>query len=192
MARQLRRRLIKVNKETLRLEIRQEILKFTPELRENKSRLISLKLSVLLNEIRSEHSVTRLGGFSPLRDEPLWWHSFSGEEFDWLAVHMHDDKTLSFHRVEISDYREEKLGLKLSEEVLLRPAVPDALLVPGVAFDSNKNRLGRGGGYYDRYLQNFSGPKIGIFYSEQERKAFEVEPHDMKLDYIVTDKKIIY
>lgn len=192
MARQLRRRLTKVNKETLRLEIRQEILKFAPELRENKSRLISLKLSVLLNEIRSEHSVTRLGGFSPLRDEPLWWHSFSGEEFDWLAVHMHDDKTLSFHQVNFSDYREAKLGLKLEENILSKSVVPQALLVPGVAFDCNKNRLGRGGGYYDRYLQSFAGPKIGIFYSEQEREFLEVEPHDMKLDYIITDKKIIF
>lgn len=63
-------------------------------------------------------------------------------------------------------------------------------LVPGVAFDSRCQRLGRGKGFYDRLLQNaeFS---MGIFY-ECQRFEGEIpsEPHDIKLDMIVTEKQI--
>ena len=63
-------------------------------------------------------------------------------------------------------------------------------LVPGVAFDSRCQRLGRGKGFYDRLLLNaeFS---MGIFY-ECQRFEGEIpsEPHDIKLDMIVTEKQI--
>ena len=63
-------------------------------------------------------------------------------------------------------------------------------LVPGVAFDNRCQRLGRGKGFYDRLLLNaeFS---MGIFY-ECQRFEGEIpsEPHDIKLDMIVTEKQI--
>jgi len=63
-------------------------------------------------------------------------------------------------------------------------------LVPGVVFDSNGSRLGRGKGVYDRLLSKCSGIRIGIFYQCQENTAIPVEAHDCPLDMIVTENGV--
>jgi len=72
---------------------------------------------------------------------------------------------------------------------------PNKILVPLVAFDRVKNRLGYGGGFYDRtisYLEMIhSITTIGIAFSEQEIKNIPVMQFDKKLDYIVTQKEIL-
>ena len=72
---------------------------------------------------------------------------------------------------------------------------PDILLVPLVAFDKNLNRIGYGGGFYDRYLEKIKKNKkiitIGLAYFFQKVKKIPINKHDFKLDYIVTNKGII-
>ncbi len=63
-------------------------------------------------------------------------------------------------------------------------------LVPGVAFDDQGRRLGRGKGFYDRLLNRGTGIKIGIFYECQKVAAVPVEFHDQPLDLIVTEKQL--
>ena len=69
---------------------------------------------------------------------------------------------------------------------------PDILLVPLVAFDEYLNRIGYGGGYYDRYINKVKKHKkiitIGLAYSFQKVKKISTNKHDMKLDHIVTEK----
>ena len=67
----------------------------------------------------------------------------------------------------------------------------DVIIVPMLGFDQNKNRLGYGGGYYDRYLESCDGLKIGVAFAEQELESIEPEKNDVRLDIIVTDKDII-
>ena len=72
---------------------------------------------------------------------------------------------------------------------------PDILFVPLVAFDKKLNRLGYGGGFYDRYIQKISkikkAVKVGLAFSFQKLKTIPVNKHDKKLDIIITDKEII-
>ena len=72
---------------------------------------------------------------------------------------------------------------------------PDIILVPLVAFDNNLNRLGYGGGYYDRVIKKLSKKKkilkIGLAFSIQKINNVPVTKYDKKLDYIVTDKYIL-
>ena len=72
---------------------------------------------------------------------------------------------------------------------------PDIILVPLVAFDNNLNRLGYGGGYYDRVIKKLSKKKkilkIGLAFSIQKINSVPVTKYDKKLDYIVTDKYIL-
>tara|TARA_B100000029_G_scaffold226696_1_gene224464 strand:- start:1410 stop:1958 length:549 start_codon:yes stop_codon:yes gene_type:complete len=69
---------------------------------------------------------------------------------------------------------------------------PDVLLIPLVAFDKNLNRLGYGGGYYDRYLAKFRKNKkimkIGIAYSIQKIQKIPTNKYDIKLDHVITEK----
>ena len=62
----------------------------------------------------------------------------------------------------------------------------DFIIVPGLAFDANKFRLGYGGGYYDNFLaQQPNAIKTGIFYPFQKVNMVPKEPHDICLDDII-------
>ena len=69
---------------------------------------------------------------------------------------------------------------------------PDILLVPLVAFDKDLNRIGYGGGFYDRYIQKIRKIKkivtIGFAFSFQKVKKIPSNNYDMKLDFILINK----
>jgi 5-formyltetrahydrofolate cyclo-ligase len=69
-----------------------------------------------------------------------------------------------------------------------------AVLVPGVAFDSRGARLGRGGGYYDRFLErtkNVDMLKIGVCWSMQIVPSVPTDPHDVHVDWICHEDGIV-
>lgn len=67
----------------------------------------------------------------------------------------------------------------------------DLLIIPGICFDKEKNRLGFGGGYYDKYLNNHNTETIAICFEEQiSNKLIPTEEHDVKVKKIITDKSI--
>tara|TARA_B100001173_G_scaffold207852_1_gene179315 strand:+ start:101 stop:643 length:543 start_codon:yes stop_codon:yes gene_type:complete len=72
---------------------------------------------------------------------------------------------------------------------------PDIILVPLVAFDKNLNRLGYGGGYYDRLIEKLEKKKkvlkIGLALAEQRISNIPTNMYDKKLDHIVTNKFIL-
>ncbi len=72
---------------------------------------------------------------------------------------------------------------------------PDIMFIPLVAFDNNKNRLGYGGGFYDRYIEKIERKKkiikIGCAFSFQKINKLPTNYYDKKLDIIITEKKII-
>ncbi len=67
----------------------------------------------------------------------------------------------------------------------------DLIIVPGVAFDANGNRLGRGGGYYDRLLEGFSGTTAAVSFDFQLFSNIPHESHDIPVNYIVTESKVV-
>lgn len=70
---------------------------------------------------------------------------------------------------------------------------PAFIVVPMLGYSRLGYRLGTGGGYYDKTLRNLSYPAItaGVCYTELEVVDFPAEPHDARLDYIVTGKEVI-
>ena len=83
----------------------------------------------------------------------------------------------------------------IPEPVSSKILYPDILLVPLVAYDSSLNRLGYGGGYYDRYIEKIEKikkvTKICLAFSFQKISSIPINQHDKKLDFIVTEKEII-
>ena len=69
----------------------------------------------------------------------------------------------------------------------------DLMIIPGICFDLEKNRVGLGKGYYDRYLKNSNIKKIGICFDEQllTGDTIDTNKYDIKMDKIVTNKRII-
>ena len=68
---------------------------------------------------------------------------------------------------------------------------PTVLFVPLVGFTPSGERLGQGGGHYDRWLAEHPGvPAIGLAWDVQRVEALPMEPHDMKLDCVVTPTRM--
>ena len=90
--------------------------------------------------------------------------------------------------------------LFVNEFGLLEPTktkikVPDVMLIPVLAFDKNKFRLGYGKGFYDRYLNKYSRRlknilTVGVAFSFQRHHKLPKNKNDFKLDFIITDKGI--
>lgn len=75
----------------------------------------------------------------------------------------------------------------------------DLVVIPGAGFDIKGNRLGYGGGYYDRLLSYEARqpanvehiPTVALAFEEQIEEEIPAEPHDIKIDMIVTDERVI-
>lgn len=67
----------------------------------------------------------------------------------------------------------------------------ELIIVPGIAYDNRGNRVGRGKGYYDRLLSRTKATKIGIGYDFQLVDEIDSEPHDITMDIVITDSRII-
>lgn len=101
---------------------------------------------------------------------------------------------LTFHTWQPEDHLESgpyniQQPLATSAEI-----VPDVLVIPLLAFDQTGNRLGYGGGYYDRTLMALSQQnkvlRIGLAFSQQSVAKIPVDLYDQKLDFVVTEKKV--
>lgn len=72
------------------------------------------------------------------------------------------------------------------------PVTPDVIIAPLVGFDRAMNRLGQGGGYYDRAFARFPDAlRVGIAWSAQEINAVPADPWDLPLDIIMTEVELI-
>ena len=84
----------------------------------------------------------------------------------------------------------------IPEPKILKKINPEVILVPLLAFDKNKNRIGYGRGYYDKFLNTYLKKHkklltVGIAFSFQKHHNLPVDKRDFKLDHILTEKGII-
>lgn len=72
------------------------------------------------------------------------------------------------------------------------PVTPDVIIAPLVGFDRAMNRLGQGGGYYDRsFARHPDALRVGLAWSAQEIDALPADPWDLPLDVIMTEVELI-
>jgi 5-formyltetrahydrofolate cyclo-ligase len=68
----------------------------------------------------------------------------------------------------------------------------EMIIVPGLAFDMSGGRVGHGGGYYDRILQQRrGGPSVAAAFEFQVRDQVPMTSHDVRMDFVVTEKRTI-
>jgi len=87
-----------------------------------------------------------------------------------------------------------KFGILEPKPEAIRPAAPDqidAVLAPGLAFDETGNRLGRGKGFFDRLLHEVRGVRIALAFDFQIRAEVPAEAHDARMDFVVTETRVI-
>lgn len=97
-------------------------------------------------------------------------------------------------KFEGEDIMEESDVKNLMQPKSNKKIVPDIVLVPGYGFSISGARVGAGVGHYDRYFSNNSDKKmikIAVSFHENIYEDLPQESHDIRLDYVITDKKII-
>lgn len=124
-----------------------------------------------------------------------WILTNSGLRFVYPRISSRvGQKTLSFWLPGPKGFEKNKWGIlepveEGGREIPLNKL--SGLLVPGLGFDEEGGRLGRGKAYYDRYLSLFSGIKVGVAFEELLQVKIPTEKHDVKMDFIVTEGRIL-
>jgi 5-formyltetrahydrofolate cyclo-ligase len=177
--------MISSEKQMLRLHIEKSLRGLDDTERAAKSAVLSKHLAQMLGE-----EAAIILGFAPMRFEPDW---LSCPPPGIVALPRIEGERLIFHRMgRPEELARGAFGARepAADEATVM-AIEDAgvVLVPGVAFDSAGGRLGRGGGFYDRFLATpgLRARRIAVCFACQVVDRVPVEPHDAEVDAIVTE-----
>ena len=179
----------------LKSKLRNKILK----IRENNYKNnIKINFNQIIKLLKKEKITKKIvGGYYPVNfevDDLELLKRFEKNKFKISLPVIKKNFQMDFYSWSFSDLlRINKYGIPEPETKNM--IYPDILLIPLVAFDKNLNRLGYGGGYYDRLIEKISKKKkiikIGLALSVQKINEVPINKYDKRLDYIVTNKYII-
>ena len=174
----------------LKNHIRKKIIK----LREVKNKKnLQVKINLISKILKSKNKI--LGGYYPVNCEADTFQLMrvlKQKKFKLSLPVVSSKFDMNFYLWNFNDpLNVNKYGIP--EPQLKKKVIPDVLLVPMVAYDDKLNRLGYGGGYYDRFLKKHEKKniiKIGLAISCQEVKRLPTNSYDKKMDFILTEKKL--
>ena len=173
-------------------QIRKKILKLR---KQKKIKKFTLNLDLILNILKRKKVQGKIiGGYYPYNyeiDILQILEKFEKKKFIMTLPKINKNSQMNFFQWSTNDpLAINKFGIP--EPISKIVKYPDILLVPLVAFDKNFNRIGYGGGFYDRYIKKIRKRKkvltIGFAYSFQKVKKIPISDYDIKLDFIITDK----
>ena len=173
-------------------EIRKKILKIR---KQKKIKKFIFNFDSILNILKKKKiSGKIIGGYYPYNyeiDILQILEKLEKKKFDITLPKIKKNSQMNFFQWSTNDpLAINKFGIP--EPISKIVKYPDILLVPLVAFDKNFNRIGYGGGFYDRYINKIRKRKkvltIGFAYSFQKVKKIPTNNYDVKLDFIITNK----
>lgn len=179
-------------KASLRRELLAKRAAIRPEELERRSQRLCEELASLL----AAKGCQALASFRSFRGEPLLrgleQHAAFSFPIYYPRVHP-EQRSMSFHLWRSGEpFELNRFGIE-EPAAHANPLTPDAqtvVLVPALAFDQRGHRLGYGAGFYDRYLAQFPGLKVGVCLEEFRLDAIPSAEHDEPMDYVVTDAAI--
>ena len=179
----------------LKSKLRKKILKIREK---NNKKNIQIDFNQVIKILKKEKITQKIiGGYYPINfeiDDLELLRKFEINKFSISLPVIKKNFQMDFYKWSFSDL------LKINKYGIPEPEAenivyPDIILVPLVAFDKNLNRLGYGGGYYDRLIKKLSKKKkimkIGLAFSFQKIDKVPINIYDQKLDYIITNKHIV-
>jgi 5-formyltetrahydrofolate cyclo-ligase len=99
------------------------------------------------------------------------------------------DSSMEFAALE-GPSKSSELGFLQPVGEIVEPDELDLIIAPALSVDMFGNRLGRGGGFFDRYLEQFDGPVAAVVYDSELVPELPSEPHDKPVQYAVTPSRI--
>ena len=140
---------------------------------------------MIFMDMKTEVKITKLLELYPKKN--FFISKITNSKNREMKINKYNKNELILHKF---GYYESSSNDFYDEEIL------DIVIVPALAFDSKKNRIGFGGGYYDTFLEkvrkkNNKALFIGVCYDFQIIDSVPTEKHDVTLDFVVSENKII-
>ena len=140
---------------------------------------------MIFMDMKTEVKITKLLGLYPKKN--FFISKITNSKNREMKINKYNKNELILHKF---GYYESSSNDFYDEKIL------DVVIVPALAFDSKKNRIGFGGGYYDTFLEkvrqkNNKALFIGVCYDFQIIDHIPTEKHDVTLDFVVSENKII-
>ena len=175
----------------LKSRLRKKILRIRQSNNVNSAKINFYQIVNLLK--KNKVYKKNIGGYYPVNhevDDLNILKNFEKKNFNISLPVVKKDFDMDFYQWSFKEpLKINKYGIP--EPDIKKLVYPDILLIPLVAFDDQLNRLGYGGGYYDRLIKKLSRKKkilkIGLALPCQKINKVPTNLHDQKLDYIVTN-----
>lgn len=188
-----------VDKEAIRKAIKAKLSALSEDQKREKEKEIQRKLLELLRNItvsNSSPSQFFIGAYAPMSSEVNWLNNLPNEIQDRLAFprsSADEEGAMKFYQ---ACYEELELvkdfGVKLRvPKKDAKLCFPKIQIVPALGLGKDGTRLGKGKGYYDRYLATHQSLKIGLCFQEQLFETLPTDKHDQKMDYVITELELI-
>ena len=183
------------SKFVLKSKLRNKILRIR---KKTNIKNIQINANKIIDLLKKEKMTKKnIGGYYPVNleiDDLEILKEFEKRKFNISLPKVKENFNMDFYKWSFKDpLKINKYGIPEPDSKII--ASPDVLLVPLVAFDKKLNRLGYGGGYYDRLIKKLSKKKkilkIGLALAVQKINKVPINKYDQKLDYIITNKFII-
>jgi 5-formyltetrahydrofolate cyclo-ligase len=158
---------------------------------------IKISFNKIIKFIEKKNKKKDIGGYYPvnyeINDLDLL-KAFEKKKYNISLPIIKKNHNMNFYKWSFNEpLKINKYGIP--EPISKKINYPDIIFVPLVAFDEKLNRLGYGGGYYDRYISKIEKKKkllkIGLAMNCQKIKKIPISKYDQKLDYIITNSRII-
>ncbi|MCZ6836242.1 MAG: 5-formyltetrahydrofolate cyclo-ligase [Planctomycetota bacterium] len=184
------------NKKTIRSEMRSMLADFSDEVRLEASNLACNKL-IGLDEFKdarvvllymplvTEIDVTAIALRCFQMGKTVCVPKVDWQRKDMIGIEVNE---LDDNCMDVDDH-----GIRTPRQG--QPVLPmqiDLVVVPGLAFDTKGHRLGRGGGFYDRYLARTrrGSIRMGICFDQQIVESVPIEPQDLPMDIVISDRRV--
>jgi 5-formyltetrahydrofolate cyclo-ligase len=184
-----------MNKEEKKV-LRNKILEIRDSLNNNEKELMDNKIfNELINTDLYKRSINifiYISFSNEINTRNIIEKAFKDKKNVFIPKVYKDDKLMKAIKLNsIDELKKNSMGIlePIDDSNYIEKENIDLIVVPGVVFDKECNRIGYGGGYYDRYLKDIKSKKnkIALAYDLQIVDKIESEVHDIKVDYIITN-----
>ena len=185
-----------VSKRALRQEIRDLLARIPPDQQQHRSAAACRRLSEQPEYARTRTVMIFLSTGHEVDTQPLALQAWADDKTVLAPRVTWDQRRMLPIEIQslTSGVEEGYQGIREPLEGITVPVSEiDLVIVPGLAFDEQGNRLGRGRGFYDRFLSHpdFRGLKCALAFEEQIVAAIPVAPDDVPVDMVVTDARVL-
>ena len=188
-----------MNKEEKKV-LRNKILEIRDSLNNNEKELIDNKIfNELINTDLYKRSINifiYISFSNEINTRSIIEKAFKDKKNVFIPKVYKDDKLMKAIKLNsIDELKKNSMGIlePIDDSNYIEKENIDLIVVPGVVFDKECNRIGYGGGYYDRYLKDIKSKKnkIALAYDLHIVDKIESEVHDIKVDYIITNTRAL-